>query len=152
MWGFLLQLLAKFAIPNLGSRLVGFLLGSKVKTIGFLLMVLALLGTIGYGYYKVNKWKSAEEEVKLLRKDIQALAAQMKLQNAAQKATERLLKSQLERTRRLSRELDGLLGDLKNVRSDGCLDKPVPAGIDRLLVDKGAGAGRGGASAAAGSH
>lgn len=149
MWGIILRLMAKFAIPNLGSRLVGFLLGSKVKAVGFLIMALALLGTIGYGYYKVSRWKSAEEEVRLLRKDIQILAEQMKIQNSYQKATERMLKSQLERTRRLNKELDGLLGDLKNVRSDGCLDKPVPADIDRLLVDKAGDRGRGGAASTA---
>ncbi len=131
----LLQIIGRLALPGVG-RLISILTGGKAKIIGFLALALAFLGVVGFAYYKVSKWQSAVREVATLKEDIASLQQQLKAQQRAQRANERMLRSQIERARRLNRQLSGLLGELQNVRSDGCLDKPVPAAVSRLLGGK----------------
>jgi len=112
--GWLLQILAKLALPGIGKGFINLIAGSRIRLIITTISIIAALAVGGAAYYKISKWRKAEQDVAVLRKEVSRLEAELKARIAAQKANERMLRAQIERSRRINRELSGALGELAN--------------------------------------
>lgn len=117
MWGFLLRFLS-------GRMLAGF---AAISLVGLLASGLFWLRSV--------ERKAAAQEilVQTLQNELASTREQLQRERRRREETMKLLSSMGAKLREIRSRYSANFSRLKDVPDEGCLDRPVPAAVDRLL-------------------